>query len=165
MSTPGAIRMGDQRRRFLAIMRIRSRSLGFLLLALAVIGGCSDDPLLHAADAAPGEVGSLVGGYVLNGIDPHGKEYTGRLDITGGPFSHTYELQWIVTEAFQQGTGTLDGNVLEVEWKTSDQAALAVAGTASFTVTIEGELYGSKSVNGDDGEWRETAYPINPDDI
>ncbi len=144
---------------------VRIRSLALVLLVIIAFSGCRDDPLLHAADAAPGSIGSLVGGYVLNGIDPYGKEYTGRLDITAGPFSDAYELQWIVTEAFQQGTGTLDGNVLEVEWKTSDQAALAVEGTAAFTVTIEGELYGSKSVTGDDGEWRETAYPINPDDI
>ena len=142
---------------------MRNRIL--LFVVLAALAACSDDPLLHADDAAPGSVGSLVGGYVLNGIDPYGKEYTGRLDITDGAFADAYELQWIVTEAFQQGTGTLVGNVLEVEWATSDQAALAVAGTASFTVTIEGELYGSKSVAGDDGEWLETAYPINPDDI
>ena len=120
---------------------------------------------MHADDAAPGSVGSLVGGYVLNGIDPYGKEYTGRLDITDGAFIDSYDLQWIVTEAFQQGTGTLDGNVLEVEWKTSEQAALAVECTARFTVTVEGELYGSKFVEGDDGEWRETAYPIGPDDV
>ena len=120
---------------------------------------------MHADDAQPGSIGNLVGGYVLNGIDSHGKEYTGRLDITGGPFSNTYELHWIVTEAFQEGTGTLNGNVLEIEWETSDQAALAVAGTARFTVTVDGELHGLKMVNGDDGEWRETAYPINADDI
>jgi hypothetical protein len=141
------------------------RSLVLILFAVIIASGCSDDPLLHAEDADPGSIGSLVGGYVLNGIDPHGKEYTGRLDIAPGPFADAYELQWIVTEAFQQGTGTLVGNVLEVEWATSAQAALAVAGTASFTVTVEGELYGSKSVTGDDGEWLETAYPINPDDI
>lgn len=144
---------------------MRTRSLLVVALAVIALSSCSDDPLLHAEDAAPGTIGNLVGGYVLNGIDSHGKEYTGRLDIIGGPFSHTYELQWIVTEAFQQGTGTLNGNVLEIEWKTSDQAALAVEGTASFTVTVEGELYGSKFVNGEDGEWRETAYPIGPDDV
>ena len=146
-----------------AILPAMLRHLTRLVLVLALfVAACSEDPLLHADDALPGTIGSLVGGYVLNGIDPHGSEYTGRLDITGGPFSHTYEMQWIVTEAFQQGTGTLNGNILEVEGQTSDQAALAVAGTAEFTVTVEGELYGSKMVTGDDGEWRETAYPIGP---
>ena len=144
-----------------AILPAMLRNLTRLVLVLALfVAACSEDPLLHADDALPGSIGSLAGGYVLNGIDPHGSEYTGRLDITGDPFSHTYELQWIVTEAFQQGTGTLNGNVLEVKWQTSEQAALTVAGTAEFTVTVEGELYGSKMVTGDDGEWRETAYPV-----
>ncbi|MDH5372981.1 MAG: SpoVG family protein, partial [Acidimicrobiia bacterium] len=136
-----------------------------LLIVMLAAGACSDDPLMHADDAEPGSIGNLVGGYVLNGIDPYGKEYTGRLDITGGPVSHEYELHWIVTEAFQEGTGTLNGNVLEIEWETSDQAALAVAGTARFTVTVDGELHGVKMVTGTDDEWRETAYPINADDI
>lgn len=136
--------------------------LTWLLITLTLFASaCGDsDPLMHAADAPPGSIGTIVGGYVLNGIDPHGQEYTGRLEITPGPNPRTYELQWIVTEAFQEGTGHLNGNTLEIDWQTSDQAALEVAGTASFTVTVEGELYGSKMVDGNDGEWRETAYPV-----
>lgn len=133
-----------------------------LLIALALLlSACGDDdPLMHAADARPGSIADLAGAYVLNGIDPHGREYTGHLEIRRGANSRNYELQWIVTEAFQEGTGNLKGNTLEIEWQTSDQAALDVAGTASFTVTVEGELYGSKMVDGYDGRWRETAYPV-----
>ena len=142
--------------------QMSKRLISLIILSLVVLSGCSeDDPLMHAAAALPGSIGNLSGGYVLNGIDPHGKEYTGRLDITDGRISRTYELQWIVTEAFQLGTGTLKGNTLGIEWQTSDQAALATSGTAEFTVTVEGELYGSKMVTGDEREWRETAYPIN----
>ena len=144
---------------------MRIRVLVLITVLVGVLGGCSEDPLLHAEDALPGSTGYLAGGYVLNGIDPYDKEYTGRLDIVAGPFSNTYELHWIVTEAFQEGTGELKGNVLEVEWQTSENAALPVAGTARFTVTVDGELYGSKVVTDEPGEWRETAYPIGPDDV
>ena len=144
---------------------MRIRALVLITVLIGVLGGCSDDPLMHGEDALPGRTGNLAGGYVLNGIDPYNKEYTGRLDITAGPFSNTYELQWIVTEAFQEGTGELKGNVLEIEWRTSENAALPVAGTARFTVTVDGELYGSKGVTDEPGEWRETAYPIGPDDV
>lgn len=142
------------------LQRTATFALAFLLIA-----GCSDDPLMHAADAQPGTIGSLAGSYVLNGIDPFGTEYAGRLDVIAGSSTSAYDLQWIVPETVQQGTGVLRGNTLEVTWQTFDQAALTVSGTATFTVTVEGELYGSKMVDGDDREWRETAYPINPDDV
>ncbi len=136
----------------------------FLLIA-ALAAGCSDDILMHGEDAPPGGIGDLAGSYVLNGIDPFGTEYAGRLDITSGSGSNRYLLQWIVPETVQQGTARLDGNKLIVDWQAAETSALAVSGTAEFTVTVDGELYGSKRVDGDDGEWRETAYPIDADDI
>ncbi|MDF1594796.1 MAG: hypothetical protein P1T08_01680 [Acidimicrobiia bacterium] len=131
-----------------------------IIFCLAILGACSQsDPLMHGEDALPSSIGNLSGTYVLNGIDPLGNEYTGHLEVSDTERIGIYDLQWIVTEAFQLGTGRLDGNLLEVEWRTSDQAAQEVSGTATFTVTVDGELYGSKHVDGDDGEWRETAYP------
>lgn len=136
-----------------------------LVLIVALLAGCSDDILMHAADAQPGNIGDLAGSYVLNGIDPLGTEYAGRLDITTGSGSNRYLLQWIVPETVQQGTARLDGNRLLVDWQSAETSALTVSGTAEFTVTVDGELYGSKRVDGDDGEWRETAYPIDAGNI
>ncbi len=134
--------------------------LALIVFCLGTLGACDQsDPLMHGEDALPTRVENLSGTYVLNGIDPLGNEYTGHLEVTDTQRSGIYDLQWIVTEAFQLGTGRLDGNLLEVEWRTSDQAAQEVSGTATFTVTVDGELYGSKHLDGNDGEWRETAYP------
>ncbi len=141
------------------------RRFVLLVLIVALLTGCSDDILMHAEDASPGSIGDLSGSYVLNGIDPLGTEYAGRLDITSGSGSNRYLLQWIVPETVQQGTARLDGNTLIVSWQTAETSALMVSGTAELTVTVEGELYGSKRVDGDEGEWRETAYPIDAGDI
>ena len=139
------------------------RLTSLIIVSLVVLSSCSaSDSLRHGQDALPADVGSLAGSYVLNGIDPLGNEYTGHLKITAAGRSGSYDLMWIVTEGFQEGLGRIQGNTLEVEWHTSDQAALTAAGTGSFTVTIDGELYGAKRVDGDEGEWRETAYPLQP---
>jgi hypothetical protein len=131
------------------------------LVLLLLLGACSEEDILaHAEDASAGNVPNIAGEYVLNGIDPKGNEYTGHLTVLEGDALNSYELRWIVTEAFQEGVGRLRGNTLEVEWRTADAAAVQTGGTATLTVTVDGELYGSKRISGEEAEWRETAYPI-----
>ncbi len=143
------------------------RRIAILSIALAVTSAaCSEtDPLMHGEDAAPRNLPDIVGSYVLNGIDPLNIEYVGHLTVTKTTTSGDYALQWIATESIQEGTGSLSGNQLIVIWQSVDAGGEPVKGTATFTVTVDGELYGAKRVDGYDDEWRETAYRLTEDEL
>ncbi|MFC1997632.1 hypothetical protein ACFLXI_08525, partial [Chloroflexota bacterium] len=96
--------------------------------------------------------------YVINGIDPIGEEYGGHLTILPRDESGTYHLQWIVVGGIQEGVGIVKGNQLLVEWKTTDGVENAT-GSATFTITEIGQLYGIRTSNRLDGEGEEQAYP------
>ena len=127
----------------------------FLALGLAACRGKG----IVGPDAPPDAVPEIIGSYSVNGFDPLGTEYGGNLAITAGDTADTYNLQWIVTGSVQEGNGRLEGNTLYVEWKTVSSAARQSQGTATYTVTVNGELYGSRSVEGHTGEGTETAFP------
>lgn len=110
-------------------------------------------------DAPPDDVPEIIGSYSVNGFDPLGAEYGGNLTITAGDTADTYNLQWIVTGSIQEGNGRLEGNTLHVEWTTVSSAAGQSHGTATYTITVNGELYGTRTVEGHDGEGTETAFP------
>ncbi len=137
----------------------------FILLALAALTACArrvGGPL--AEDAPPDQVPSILGEYAVNGFDPEGNEYGGRLAITQAE-NDAYTLQWIISDSLQEGTGTLDGNQLTVTWHTVEGFLVQLTGTATYTVTLEGELYGYKSVDGETGEGTEVAYPNMGDNM
>jgi hypothetical protein len=113
-----------------------------------------------AADAPADQVPDLVGSYVVNGFDPLGTEYGGHLTITNGQSKGEYHLQWIITGSIQEGSGHLEGNQLIVEWQSIEGfTADRSAGSATYTVTIRGELYGTRTVEGYEGQGTEAAYP------
>jgi hypothetical protein len=136
------------------------RLLALFLLAVMVLAACGEDEGSNLApDAAPGNIPSLVGTYVVNGFDPLGTEYGGHLTITEGSGLNRYQLQWIITGSIQEGTASLDGNRLIVDWKTVDGLNRDARGTAEYTVTEAGELYGTRTVVGAEETGTEEAFP------
>ena len=133
-----------------------------LLLILTACARRTGGPL--AEDAPPDQVPSLLGEFALNGFDAEGNEYGGRLTITQDG-ADEYRLQWIISDSIQEGTGALNGNQLEVTWRTVEGFPVQLTGTATYTVTVAGELYGTKTVDGHEGEGTEIAYPNSPENM
>jgi hypothetical protein len=95
----------------------------------------------------------------VNGFDPLGTEYGGHLTITEGAGLNRYHLQWIITGSIQEGTGSMEGNRLIAEWRTVEGLDRDARGTAEYTVTEDGELYGTRSVVGSNATGTEEAFP------
>ena len=131
-----------------------------LVLAVVFLSACGGDEGSNLApDATPGEVPDLLGSYVVNGFDPLGTEYGGHLTVTEGEGPNRYRLQWIITGSIQQATARVEGNRLIVEWSTVDGLNRDASGTAEYTVTEAGELYGTRTVVGSDEVGTEEAFP------
>jgi len=135
----------------------------FLLLLWIVLSltlfACSDDEVVHAPDALPDSVPDLVGTYVVNGTDHLGNDYGGHLTITSGNRPNEYIFQWIIIESIQKGLGVLDGNKIHIEWRSLDTSTEFYQGTVNYTVTVDGELYGTRKVKDRDGIGEEIAFP------
>jgi hypothetical protein len=144
-------------------MTRRARLVLILLIVLiaSVLASCSRGRgRIAGADASPGAVPDLAGNYVLNGVDPEGNEYGGVLTILPGAEAGRYDLQWVVTGSIQEGTGTLDGNRLRLDWRSSPgDPTRHTRGSGTYTVTTQRELYGTRSVNGAGGLAAEKAFP------
>lgn len=135
------------------------RRLLIPLLLLALVACSDDDGSRLAPDAQPGNVPELLGTYVVNGVDPLGTDYGGHLTVTQGEGLNRYHLQWIITGSIQEGTGRLEGNRLLVDWQTIQGLDVNAGGTAEYTVTEAGELYGTRIVDGAEGVGTEEAFP------
>ena len=136
-----------------------------LVLALALLSGCSDDGEgeIKGAAASPGAVPTLTASYTVNGVDPQGTEYSGNLQVRPGDAPGAYALQWIITGSIQEGFGQVQGNQLLVRWRTSDGIGLGVTGVTTYTITTAGELYGPRTVDGVEKAGEEKAFPNPPD--
>ncbi|NUM45256.1 MAG: hypothetical protein HUU38_11175 [Anaerolineales bacterium] len=144
---------------------MKKLSLFLLLILILTLTACARrtaGPL--AEDAPPDNVPSIVGEYAINGFDPDGNEYGGRLNVILQD-NGEYLLQWIISDSLQEGTGTLTGNQLTVTWRTVEGFLVELTGTATYTVTVKGELYGYKFIDGKDGEGTEAAYPNSGDNM
>jgi len=119
------------------------------LVALAVLlAGCGSKVAL-APDADPQNLPALGGDYLVNGRDPYDQgKYGGRMVIEPGPEPGTYRLTWLIREAFLQGEGRLEGNQLVVTWRTAPGSARPMRGTARYTITQAGQLYGQRWIEG-----------------
>jgi len=131
-----------------------------LLLAIGLSACMRKPPAALGADAPADKVPNIVGSYALNAIDPSGEQYGGTLTITSGTKPNEYKLQWLVSGGIHEGTGTLEGNQLTASWRSISEAE-DISGIASYTVTVNGELYGTRSIEGVEPTGSETAYP-NP---
>jgi hypothetical protein len=132
----------------------------FLFFALALTA-CRGAPAPLAADAPADHVPSIVGSFALNATDGSGEQYGGTLSIFAGDSPNQYKLQWLVSGDIQVGTGILEGNQLTFTWASSDVSAQKLSGHGTYTVTINGELYGDRYIDGVDKPGHEAAYP-NP---
>jgi hypothetical protein len=101
----------------------------------------------------------LSGLYTVNGVGPDGSEYSGTLTIIDTEIPQTYAVQWLVTGARQEGTGTIEGNRLIVEWDLVDNATGDGTGTIEYRIDGSGEMTGSWTVDGFDEPGTEQVFP------
>jgi len=101
----------------------------------------------------------IVGTYVVNGIDPLGTEYTGRLAITRGPSPDDVIFEWIITGAIIRGEGTQVGNTVDLAWESVTSPQGTSTGTAEYEILDDGHLIGTLHVDGIDEVGTETVYP------
>ena len=131
---------------------------GLLFLSLALFS-CSKDEGQIGLDAPLDAVPDIFGTYVLNGTDHLGNDYGGHLTISAGDKPGEYKFQWIIIESIQEGYGVLNGNQLQIQWRNLDPSTEPYQGTVTYTVTVNGELYGIRTVDGREGQGNETAFP------
>lgn len=99
----------------------------------------------------------IVGTYVVNGVDPNGTEYTGRVSITAG--DGPAAVEWIVTGAIIHGEGRVRGRTLTVDWVTSESPRGPSRGVAEYEIMDDGRLVGTRSVEGVSEPGTEEIYP------
>ncbi|MBI2331182.1 MAG: hypothetical protein HYU84_03270 [Chloroflexi bacterium] len=132
-----------------------------LLLALTLSACGRKPPAPLGADTPADNVPDIIGEYALNAKDATGEQYGGSLFVTAGSQSNEYNLQWLVSGDIQEGVGTLEGNQLTFTWKSVEGTDQYLTGHGVYTVTVNGELYGERFVDGVDEPGTESAYP-NP---
>ena len=132
-----------------------------LVVALSLTACGRNKPGVLGADAPADNVPSILGSYALNATDPTGEEYGGTLTIAAGEKPNEYKMQWLVSGGIHEGTGILEGNQLTAIWHSYAETDDHVSGKATYTVTVNGELYGIRTIDGLDKPGQETAYP-NP---
>jgi hypothetical protein len=76
--------------------------------------GSATERLTLYARAASGPLRSPEGSYVAQGRNPNGTTYSGRVAI--GRMGDRYRFDWQVGSSSYRGVGTLDGNVMVVDW-------------------------------------------------
>lgn len=140
------------------------RRLTWILLMTALVAaltGCGDSGIgFDVGDPAPADnVPDIVGEYIVTGVDPLGTDYGGVLEVSEADEPDTYVVRWIITGSIQEGTGVLEGNQLTVEWDTVETFTGESSGTATYTVTDEGVLIGTRQIDGFEREGEETAVP------
>lgn len=104
-------------------------------------------------DFAVGNDGpGLIGTYTVNGVDPTGAEYSGTAVIVQDQDrldDGAYAIEWIITNAVQQGTGTVSGDTFTVTWNSTASASPG-SGRTIYTIQPDGNLTGLRYVDGVD---------------
>lgn len=101
----------------------------------------------------------IIGTYVVNGVDPIGTEYTGRLSISRGAGPEDVVFEWIITGAIISGEGTQTGDIVDLTWETITSPRGTSTGTAEYRVLGDGHLSGTIWVDGFDEPGSELVYP------
>lgn len=87
-------------------------------------GSATERLALHAR-AADAAVTALEGDYQVNGVSPTGSKYAGTVRISRK--SERFLVDWRIGNQSYQGQGTLDGNLLTIDWGSSTPVVYAVA--------------------------------------
>ncbi len=88
------------------------------------------ETLVPAAVAAPEESEPAEGLYKVSGKNPDGAAYEGTVDLSKQ--GKTYVLKWTVGESSYEGKGTLDDNLLTVEWGNATPVVYALSKDGSL---------------------------------
>lgn len=131
---------------------LRLAAMSRILVGVMLILGACAVPTL---DQGPG----IEGTYVVNGVDPVGTEYTGRIEIVATDDPDTYAINWVITGALLTGEGVLDGTSLTVTWETVNDPRGVSTGTGEYEVLDDGRIVGTRSVDGFDGVGTEEIFP------
>lgn len=101
----------------------------------------------------------VIGTYVVNGVDPNGTEYTGRVSIEEAHGDGEVTVEWIITGAILHGEGRVQGDTLAVTWETVTSPRGPSSGTAEYEILDDGRLVGTRTVDGVTGTGTETIFP------
>ncbi len=93
---------------------------------------------------------SLEGDYLVEGVNPSGSKYKGKATLRRK--GDTYTVTWTISNEKFSGSGTLNGDVLAVNWKTNT----GVSGVVNYQLNEDGTLKGSWA----DGAGAETLIPV-----
>ncbi len=116
-------------------------------------------PAPLGAEAPADNVPDITGSFALNATDNMGERYGGTLTVFAGDALGEYKLQWLVSGDIQEGEGTLEGNQLTFTWRSVSGTDQYLSGHGVYTVTVNGELYGERFIDGVEGPGIESAYP------
>jgi Caspase domain len=92
--------------------------------------GSAKETLEPFGTAAPKNIDLGDGEYKVEGQTPVGSDYTGTVKIAKEPKG--YQLTWHVGDTSYQGTGTLAGNLLTVDWGSSTPVVYALGTNGSL---------------------------------
>jgi uncharacterized caspase-like protein len=87
--------------------------------------GTATDRLELFARAAPGPAPTPGGRYSVSGRNPNGSRYSGTVSIARR--AGRYEMEWRVGSNSFSGTGTLEGNLLTVDWGSAQPIVYALS--------------------------------------
>jgi len=87
--------------------------------------GSATDQLELFAKVVPGTLPAPEGRYKTSGRNPNGTGYTGTVSIARR--SDRFEFEWQVGARTYRGTGTLDGNLLTVDWGSEQPVVYALS--------------------------------------
>ena len=118
--------------------------------------------LLVAACSFPGsqvdDLPGLPGVYVVNGFDPLGTEYSGTVSIEETGVG-SFDMEWVITGAILEGVGTVNGDTLDVTWRSVETPRGESSGTATYSIEPDGRLVGTRTIDGVAGEGTEEIFP------
>lgn len=134
-------------------------SILIVLIAIVLTACAPRKPAPLGADAPADNVPNILGSYALNANDPTGEQYGGTLTVFASEAADEYKLQWLVSGDIQEGVGTLKGNQLTFTWHSIPGTDQDISGSGTYTVTVNGELYGVRYISGVEEPGTEAAYP------
>jgi len=105
--------------------------------------GSATETLTLIANAAADEVELAEGTYSVEGKNADGKAYEGTVEIAKK--GKRYRLSWEVGDQAYEGTGTLAGNLLTVDWGAATPVVYALADDGSLTGLWDGG-YGEETL-------------------